>query len=1564
MSVRALAAVGLALGLGTIGCGRDASSEEARGPRVRAVDAPRPISGTRPIRVRFAAEVGPEVRRGAQPLSEVALVFPPLEAQARFEDAETLLIEPAAPYRPATRYRFALRPGILGATGALEGDRSFSVQTPPFSLELSRAYGTERGAEVVLWLSHPVDPARVDAAFSARDDDDLPLEHRVLEARGARVRLSVESRQRLDAVQIVLDAGLSSSAGGEPLGKSVRRRLRVHDEAPLVERARPLQRVGEAVIGFDLARSLPPSDIAAALSGDSEWALSSTGFWLLGPFPEDGPLVAEIGPPLASPPETLSLARPPLEPGVRFTDPRPLLGVGLGESLRISSEGVQTLSLSSHSLQGSELGQLSVAAHPSGVTAVDVGGLLGATGGPVELRVADAERPWVFDARGLGRRGFELLAHARPGYAWVQVLAGASPGAGARVRVLAASGEVLDATSADGNGRAELRWSGEASALFADEPEGVRQAYLPMEEARAWSGARPSSSWAAMTVDRAVAAPGQSVAVSIVLADDQGRPEAAKLDLVLVGADETAALRASAQVGSTGLGSATLELPPSVRPGPYRIELRDRSGVLAEQRLAVRARRGARHRVELRQRPGEPVFGVRVFGRAEQLAARCLYTPLLEHGGLPRLEPSPAPFGPVELGVTKADVEVRCPQPPPAARPWRVELLVSSEDGAWATASSVVGDRDRYLAFVPGPRGAQAGEPLEVEVRAVALDGRPVTGDLAIRVSTLEVSTVRRVTGDGRLLPGRVAIPSEGTSLSVRLDEGRGRVPFVPGTGGGLRLSADATSLDVWVESAEAPPPARLELAREPDGVRVALPFPGTLLLTEEAMSVDQAHLARPSGTVFRRPVGLGAVSAVLVGAGGAWSSAWIPPAPDHPSPRGLPVELTVPDGIAPGEPIDVAVRVRGPAWGGAFRVLAVDASAAPSRGMLERGLGSPERWSRALDTLLGPAMDATAPRAERVGSPSTELGGRPGRTAVSSGWVTLSSSGLGYARLYWPRTSGRARFMVLARAGGRVGVDSVDRIVGDGLGLDVALPSAVRAGDRVAVPVLLENGSRSPVDVEIAVSGTGFASTDGGKRARVGAGEGLEVRLPVLAREEGDFVLDAGSARVSRAVPRWSGSVMRWRGRGASAGYKSPAVLPVPSELGAERARLVVAPPPTGRHLAALAGLLAEPVVDDEQAAAVVLAAVTLPSLVAALDGKEAVERAEARLAAAMASSDPWVRALAAHARIASRGFDDVARSGLMELASGSKPAARAYARWLLARAGKTPPPAPDEGPHRLDIETLDGVAEVLAGRAERASLDALAVTPHALPRSGRFSSALVDALALLALASAGVDDARVGALESALMSAASDGRFGHGTAASLALVALNARTPRAPRPYWGSIAIDGATVKRFSSQRPTVVELEALGGRPEVSVTGAGTAEVSLVFTRRTDALDAAPLTVEVEQTDASGAPMTGPLLEGRPFSLSARVRSSAAEEERILVRVPIPAGATVEGGSTGMRTGPTYCEWDLRLAPGEEWSGRVDLSARFAGVWQRPAPTARLRYALSEARGRRGELRIDYE
>lgn len=1573
-----------------------------RGPRVVAFAPSGVVKRTVPIQIEFS-DPAPEAAVGRpMPIHAVALASPRLKATATFVDAQTLLIEPERPFESARRYRIVIREDVLGPESPLVGNRVFDFRTEAFGLEDARAWRSGEGIELALRFSHPVRPAEVEAALALRAAG-VPRGFTSLADLGSGPvrRLSFRIPGVSEELEVRIDAGLGGTSGGRPLGKRIVRTVSVEGSPPLVDQVRPVQLGAQWAVAIDLASDVAPSRLVGAVRGAGpsvRMALSPDGPWILGAFSPETTASLQIGPPLMERPEPWVLELPALEPVLRIADAEPLLDLAPGARVEVEHHDVRSLVLTAQAVppelvgllgsdslvparplpgswSGRQSGPIGRIADRDGKTQVDPSPLLdGLPPGLVLLEVRDENRPWLRDLRYVNRRGLDLVVKRRRGYLWGQVHDLQGPVGGAELSVTGLGGKVLARANTNGLGVAVLRWAEGEGALAVARAD-RRYAFLPLAGPFAARGADRPGLQAWLVPDATTYAPGQSIAVSVLVADARNRPFGGNLRLELQRIRGDRLAEVPVFVESRGTGRADLDIPDDATPGGYLIELLQEDGrVLRRARIEIRPRRGRVSSVSVIPAEGRLAFEVSLEGRSRDAAMQgfCHYRRLDTFAGLPPpVRPAPAlePIS-VELGDGAPRV-VRCPSPPEDLRPWEVRLVAHARDALSGEARQISAPAERYADIGLPDTPPRAGQPLDAQVRVVDARGQPVEGSVQVEIRPLQPRDGARVRRDGRLVPTVLSVAGDPETLTLALLQGSAVVPFVPPRGGPWSLEVEgAAAMTVWVAGAPGTPrPLELVLQRKKGEVRAALPFPGRLLLTEEDLEVGAFTTSLETAVVAEHRLGRNgeAVSGLLLGSDGRWSAARLPAALSE-DPADMSILMTVKEDLSPGEPIDVSIRARGPTWSGVFRVLAVDAGAAPTEAEVERWLAGENAPFPALDTLVTSAYDDPAPAVagELVPLRARARAGRPARAAEATPWLKLSSDGFGYTKVPWPEVSGRVRLVALVRAGGRLGARTLDRVVGDGLGVDVVVPTAVRRGDRLSVPVLLDNGSSQPVDARIRALEEGFtAARDAPASVRLEPGAVAEARVPLLARGEGPLVLEVGEATVRREVERITDVVPTYRGRGATASFKSSAVLPAPESLGARRARIVVGSSPVTRFAAALQAVLTPPVLDGEHAAAMVLVAARLPELTRALNLESSRDAALSRLEEGLSDPDPWVRVFAGHAALEARGAAPVgaAQQTLAEVAARPRDAeAAAYARLLLARLGRSVQAPLPESSGRADGVALAAAADVLLGRADRSLIEELPIAPWGGPREGRFSPTLVNALALFALdAVGGVELPVLEVLEAAIIGAARDSRWTHPAEEALALVALSARADRQRRrAYWGKLFLDGDKAATFNSQRTFVANLdEELGRRPEVTVTGAGSAEVGLVMDADPGPPVPGALSLRYTRLGADGTPRKEGFREGELVVTEIEVGLRGDGEELVVVDVPTPAGLEVEKlPPTATRRGGGWLTV-VKIPPGGTWKGRFEARARHAGVWLAPAAKARLRHGASAIAVRLEEL-----
>ena len=158
-------------------------------------------------------------------------IQPPLPGMARLEDERTLVFEPSAPLKPATKYsaEFSSRALRCATKWVIQTSSSTKFQTQPFEVKDCRLYfvqdpifGREKELVAELAFNYPVDPAILQSKLTlSRGNENIPfrLEGGSLPTRfyvrsGAPERGEVEQKLTLS-----LSPDLVCAEGGEPLGK-------------------------------------------------------------------------------------------------------------------------------------------------------------------------------------------------------------------------------------------------------------------------------------------------------------------------------------------------------------------------------------------------------------------------------------------------------------------------------------------------------------------------------------------------------------------------------------------------------------------------------------------------------------------------------------------------------------------------------------------------------------------------------------------------------------------------------------------------------------------------------------------------------------------------------------------------------------------------------------------------------------------------------------------------------------------------------------------------------------------------------------------------------------------------------------------------------------------------------------------------------------------------------------------------------------------------------------------------------------------------------------------------
>lgn len=1639
----------VALFTGVLGCVGNQSLPKSSQQRARIISVQPQglLSRTKPIEIRFSVAVDEGLVGRPRELASVAQIYPRVQAKATFVDRQTLRIDPQEPYAPATQYQLSVRKDILGTDWPIEGKRIYSFRTRSFGLEDIRAWAMADGIELSLRFSHPVDPTEAEASITLATPEGplVPLELMPWLNRGSFELTSATAVHRLQArvhlakenipsqLNLEIDASLASIVGGQSLGKSIRRMIPVEPEAPLVEQIRPVQLGARWAVAVDLAKDVPAERLMGAVRGagsTTTMAISPDGPWILGAFSPETTTSLQIGLPLLPASQTWALELPALEPAVRILESQPLLDLGPGDRLEVEHHGVEGLMLTARSVLpemiglvvdrlvpaqsvpdawlGPSVGPILRAAENHGRTPIDPAPLLDALPpGLVLLEVRDERRPWLRDFRYLNRRGLELIVKKREGYAWIRVQDRDGAVAAALIKVLGFGGQELARAKTNRLGVTTLQWKGADAAMVLAEA-GRRYAVLPFEGPVASKGSGRSETQAWLIPDRVMLAPGQVIDVSTILADSLGRPISGSLVLTLQRARGARVSETNISVDSSGVGIGKCEVPESTETGLYVLKLSDFSGAeLARLNLEVRRRR--LKEVMVRVESLKESLSYRVYSEGENrldpIHGTCRYQRDNTFGGLSRADSTPKLFGPIDIDLGRGEERVvRCPKPPDGDRPWVVQLEGHTRDAVSGIATMVYSPQKEYASVETPDLPMKAGKPLGAIVRLVDDQGRLVERVIDVQIQPLQSKSGFFVQPGARLTPAKLFVEGSGEVLKLNLSRGMAIIPFVPPHGGPWLIKVeDVTQRVIWVEGAPGiSRPQNLVLNRTKRGVRAALPFPGRLLLTEEDYTVGRHTSSFEVAVTSEHQIGMGdgEVSGLLVGRHGRWSAATIPAAPV--SPKAFSINLSIPKSLKPDEVATVLVEAPAVRKGDKYRIFIVEAASAPTPEQLQK-LAQVRPPGSALDTLVTPAFDQSSrynmrlenamikdilasSRSTRSREAHLFFHQRPGQVSISSPWLSFGENKKGLAELMIPNMSGRLRVIVLVRSGDRLGIATAERVVGSGLSLDVSMPSAVRVGDRLAVPIMLENGANTSKQLIVQHTGIGFSPVDRFEPITLAPGELKEVRTMIEVLSQGDLgislklleppsndsemgeglpSIDTQRPQVSRQITRIRDEDLYWRGRVATAVRRTPAILPSPEQLGAKQAKLIIGAQPVLRFTPAVQGLMSVPPIDGEQAAATVLVGARLTELNSKLGGAAAYLAALERLPAALEDADLWVRAFAAHAALEADTLVEAALRTLADVAASPQtPHAAAYAQLLLAQQGQLVQSELSQDTQRVDIVASSAAINVLLEEVSSEAYSGLQVVPYDGPRKGRMSPVLVNAMALFALELASIDIASSSLLEVAITSAARGFRWAHPAEEALALTALSLRAERlGSKAYRGRLLFDGKEAKSIRSKYPTVIDLsEQLAQSLEVQVDRSGSAEVALVFATKPDRVLSDALSIKVRRLDSSGEELQGPIREGRLISIAVEVKNRSKQMERVLIDIPVPAGLKVVTAPSGAVARPGGYTLVKDLPAGGTWTGRVESRARYAGVWHVPPAKVRLRHGWAESYAEQIELRVD--
>lgn len=1200
-------------------------------------------------------------------------------------------------------------------------------------------------------------------------------------------------------------------------------------------------------------------------------------------------------------------------------------------------------------------------------------------GGPglYRIDVEDTEHAWVRTRGWLVQHG--LLVTAKSGVDYVRArVAGhreAGPVAGAQVSGYSRTGRRLFEVRTDAKGIAEFR-----GPLDPEDPvtwlvahRDRRSAYLPMNQTRLPLYSGPPSAQAPAflwTVQDYVKA---GEALPVFALAEPGSLSGGRWELS--GPEGPVGEALPSLESGRGFARVDFLLDPQTVPGPYVVHLTQANGTLLGA-VSVRVVDPEPPALQVvltppaQPVPGAPLpFSVRAISRfggrtaGLKVEGRCRYRPIpVVAKGAPGFTFGPLTFDPgveVEAMGGTLDAEgaatVSCPAPSPATPPGhrvQVDLRVTVYEpgGKPASASQrIVADTVAHYVGLRHRAGVLQGLVIEPDGQAVS----------AVALQAAVFPGAWRGEGDegGQSAVARLSAVSEGQPVVL---------PFDPPRAGAYRAevgsgSGSGASLDFWVltgSTATALPHVEVTAPEAPvvvggrATVQLRLPFVGRVRITVERGRVLYAQSYEGAGRTMDIELPVlpeFAPNALLVvqleGAQGrAYGSA---PLLVDDTERRLEVKVELPNG-AQTERFPVVISVQG-AHGPTQAVLTV----VPA-----------ERWGASGRELRDPAAHFAALRAVEVSThdpmvlgrawperPTVRLEGAdpvapaaPARVPASSqpfvsDLIKLSARGTGWTTGRTPSGGGAKVISVVAFDGHAMGVTHLTVPSGAGPKLRLRAPHALQTGDRVQVPLTIENPGAAALTVtsSAAVQGPLRLTASPRGQVEVPSGQARTVDLKVEATGPGSGALVVTVSGPNGLVEAFAPLLVHppvaqevW-GAVTQARHSQPGHLALDAALDpvGAWARVSVGPGQVNRYLAAFDALYFAPVESPSLAALRGLAVLAVPELV---DPSPPVQMmpARARLSADLkglgASLDSegqvlmWSRGpvagvrvdlqaglLFAEARRAGEGVDPAAWTRLVRrmetiLQSEGPSEVRAMAAFVLARGMVRNFEVPDallsdkgNAPTRaLMAAALLGTGRVQAGRA-------------LLAGSFQPSPAVRDtAWTLLALATVVAAHPAVSPLKESLEQASKGGRWADQESNALALFALKRldRIFSQAVPYWGTIVSGSQRVQRFNSTKTVLVQSEAevWTSGLDVTVTGAGVAQVglSLVGTPK-DAQTAMEAGLQVSrrflrptgQADGSGAAELGALWVCEVQVQAAQPAAQGGAE----VAIPVPAGFSVE-------------------------------------------------------------------
>lgn len=318
---------------------------------------------TVPIRVQFDQPVV-EPDDVGQPIErELFVISPRISGRYRFSSVDELEFRPDAPFQSATRYRVSIRPEVVGPGRTLTGDRRFRFHTPLFAL-VGSSWSERRGqAQVSLRFSHPVDPVEVaEAALFETEAGLYVAAERITRRPGRRVVLRLpfsleEARRR--GVRLSVDGALQALTGGEPLSKTVVRAIPPPgEEAELrIVEIGAGQKGVQPSIEIETSEPVDPQAIAAHLELEPQVESKSVvdtghGALILGDLRTGATYRVRVTPGLTGrdggelfDPVEAEVELPVMEPGVGFVDRSRFPTLPADGAIRVQTRGVRRAQL-------------------------------------------------------------------------------------------------------------------------------------------------------------------------------------------------------------------------------------------------------------------------------------------------------------------------------------------------------------------------------------------------------------------------------------------------------------------------------------------------------------------------------------------------------------------------------------------------------------------------------------------------------------------------------------------------------------------------------------------------------------------------------------------------------------------------------------------------------------------------------------------------------------------------------------------------------------------------------------------------------------------------------------------------------------------------------------------------------------------------------------------------------------------------------------------------------------------------------------------------------------------